>query len=209
MRRAMWTCFVAGLTIAVTTALLLGTAGCGGGEPQSTETSGGPTSGEPSEVATPQTVPTTEVPATEAAPPEPVGTSEPETPDEPVMTSTETEPAGAESPTTLLTWERQGGANSHCDRMTIYVDGRVVANRCVNGVDLETMEAALSEEQGTQLNAWADRFASFSRRESDVIGSAMRTVMTGRGDVVPTTDEKTAVAKFAKQLFLALTTPPA
>ena len=132
---------------------------------------------------------------------------------EPDAAAPSTEPSEVEAtepdrPAALLEWERQGGSASHCDWMTIYPDGSVIAVLCLNGIDRETVETTLSADQANQLNAWADQFAWFSRRESDITRAAMRTVLEGRGEAVPTTEEKTAVAKFAKDLFLALTTPP-
>ena len=215
MKREMKVCLVIILMGAVAMGLALGMAGCGGGQPAASDA--GESSVEaapPEEAAVPEAVeepapepepaeeaPAVETDATESGETEP-GAAAPST--EPSEVET-TEPEG---PAALLEWERQGGSASHCDRMTIYPDGSVIAVLCLNGIDRETVETTLSAYQAGQLNAWVDQFAWFSRRESDITRAAMRTVLEGRGEAVPTTEEKTAVAKFAKELFLALTTPP-
>ncbi len=214
MKRRIWMCLVVILMGAVATGLALGMAGCGGGQPTTSDT------GESSVEATPEEAAPTEVVEEPAPEPEPVEEAPAVETDAaeaeesgPEATAPSTEPSEGEAsetdrPASLLEWERQGGSASHCDRMTIYPDGSVIAVLCLNGIDRETVETTLSADQASQLNAWADQFASFSRRESDITRAAMRTVMEGRGEAVPTTEEKTAVAKFAKDLFLALTTPP-
>jgi hypothetical protein len=213
MKRGTWKYLVILLMGAVAMGLVLGMAGCGGGRPASSDA--GESSVEaapPEEAAAPEAVsePTPE-PEEEASVVEPEPTEVEDA--EPDAAAPSTEPSEVEAPeadlpAALLEWERQGGSAGHCDRMTIYPDGSVVAVRCLNGIDRETVESALSADQANQLNAWADRFAWFSRRESDITRAAMRTVLEGRGEAVPTTEEKAAVAKFAKDLFLALTTPP-
>jgi|GEM_PF-4400541 len=185
MKRGTWECLVILLMGAVAMGLVLGMAGCGGGRPASSD------AGESS---------------VEAAPPEEAAA--PEAVSEPTPEPSDAEATEADRLAALLEWDRQGGSAGHCDRMTIYPDGSVVAVLCLNGIDRETVETTLSADQANQLNAWADRFAWFSRRESDITRAAMRTVLEGRGEAVPTTEEKAAVAKFAKDLFLALTTPP-
>jgi hypothetical protein len=207
MKREIWVCLVIILMGAVATGLALGMAGCGGGQPAASDA--GESSVEaapPEEAAVPEAV---EEPAPEPEPAEEAPAVETDATEagetEPEAAAPSTEPEG---PAALLEWERQGGSAGHCDRMTIFPDGSVIAVLCLNGIDRGTVETTLSADQADQLNAWADRFASFSRRESDIAGAAMRTVMEGRGEAVPTTEEKTAVAKFAKDLFLALTTPP-
>jgi hypothetical protein len=207
MKREIWVCLVIILMGAVATGLALGMAGCGGGQPAASDA--GESSVEaapPEEAAVPEAV---EEPAPEPEPAEEAPAVETDATEagetEPEAAAPSTEPEG---PASLLEWERQGGSAGHCDRMTIFPDGSVIAVLCLNGIDRGTVETTLSADQADQLNAWADRFASFSRRESDIAGAAMRTVMEGRGEAVPTTEEKTAVAKFAKDLFLALTTPP-
>jgi hypothetical protein len=206
MKRVIRMCLVVTLLSAIVIAAFLGAAGCGGGQPATSEASDSAESTAGAEVATSETAPEAEPEAEPEAPSDEIDTPEPE-----AIASTEPssdEPAEASLPAPLLEWERQGGAGGHCDRMAIYPDGRVVAVHCASGFDLETVETALSEEQEAQLNGWVGRFAAFSRRESDITRAAMRTVMAGRGEAVPTTDEKTAVAKFARELFLALTATP-
>lgn len=212
MKRGTWKCLVILLMGAVAMGLALGMAGCGGGRPASSDAGESSVEAAPEEAAAPEAVseptpePEEETPVVE---PEPTEAEDAE-PDAaaPSPEPSEDETAEADRPAALLEWERQGGSASHCDRMTIYPDGRVVAVRCLNGIDRETVETTLTADQTDELNAWADQFAPFSRRESDITRAAMRTVLEGRGEAVPTTEEKTAVAKFAKDLFLALTTPP-
>jgi hypothetical protein len=208
MKRELWMCLVLTLMSVVLAGLVLGLAGCGGGQPTSDDASGRTENEIPEEVGEPEAVPET---AEEVEEEQPADTDTPEAEAaEPEESDPTTEPAEPEAtevdrPAALLEWERQGGSASHCDRMTIYPDGGVVAVLCLNGLDRLTVETTLSADQASQLNAWADQFASFSRRESDITRAAMRTVLDGRGEAVPTTEEKTAVARFAKDLFLALT----
>jgi len=213
MKRGTWECLVILLMGAVAMGLVLGMAGCGGGRPASSDA--GESSVEaapPEEAAAPEAVseptpePEEEAPVVEPEPTE-VEDAEPDAA-APSTEPSEVEAPEADRPAALLEWDRQGGSAGHCDRMTIYPDGRVVAVRCLNRIDRETVETTLTADQADELNAWADQFAPFSRRESDITRAAMRTVLEGRGEAVPTTEEKTAVAKFAKDLFLALTTPP-
>jgi type IV secretory pathway VirB10-like protein len=214
MKRGMWTCLLLILVGAVVMGLALGLAGCGGGRPAATDAGESSVEAAPEETTVPEAVePTTPEPEpTEEAPAVETDAAEAGEP-APDVAAPSTEPSEVEAteadrPAALLEWERQGGSAGHCDRMTIFPDGSVIAVLCLNGIDRGTVETTLSADQADQLNAWADRFASFSRRESDIAAAAMRTVMEGRGEAVPTTEEKTAVAKFAKDLFLALTTPP-
>jgi len=214
MKRGTWKCLVILLMGAVAMGLALGMAGCGGGRPASSDAGESSVEAAPEEAAAPEAVseptpePEEETPVVEPEPTE-AGNAEPDAAaPSPEPSEAEGETAEADRPAALLEWERQGGSASHCDRMTIYPDGRVVAVRCLNRIDRETVETTLTADQADELNAWADRFAPFSRRESDITRAAMRTVLEGRGEAVPTTEEKTAVAKFAKDLFLALTTPP-
>jgi len=208
MKRGVWMCLVLTLMSAAMVGLVLGLAGCGGGQPTTNDANERAADRMPEEVGEPEAVPGTaqesdEVSAvhTDATETEAVESDEPELPTEPL----EAEAAEADRPAALLEWDRQGGSASHCDRMVIYPDGSVVAVLCLNGIDRVTVEETLSADQANQLDAWADRFASFSRRESDITRAAMRTVLEGRGEAVPTTEEKTVVARFAKDLFLALT----
>jgi len=209
MKRRVWMCLVLTLMSVVVAGLVLGLAGCGGGQPTTDDTSERAVDETPpEEVGEPEAVPETQE-EPEGAPASDADTTETEEveSEEPAPS---TEPSGdkaaeVDRPAALLEWERQNGSASHCDRMTIYPDGSIVAVLCLNGIDRKTVEATLSADQADQLHGWADQFASFSRRESDITRAAMRTVLEGRGEVVPTTEEKTAVAKFAKELFLALT----
>jgi hypothetical protein len=89
--------------------------------------------------------------------------------------------------------------------MTIYPDHRIVAVQCSGGTERAAVEAVLSDENAALIEAWVERFESFSRRESDVTSVAMRTVLEGRGEVAPSTDEKAVVARFARDLFLSVT----
>ncbi len=215
MKRTLWICFAVGSLSVVVMGLLLGATGCGGGEEPAAETSSSTVESAPVEATPPAEAP-------EAAPEEPP-VAEPETPaSEPAETPVDvtapeesvapeaaqtSEPESSEQPVVLLTWERQNGAGDHCDRMTIYPDGRIVAVRCSSGTDLDSTETTLTVEAAAQLHEWADRFAPFSRRESDVTRAVMSTVFEGRGDAEPTTAEKEAVTSFVKGLFLALMMP--
>jgi len=197
MRRGVRLCALAGL---IGVAFLLAVAGCGDGRPGTSET------GESSATVGPAAAPVSDA---EAEP----GVTPVESPDRPAPEASpesavvepsalsEVEPAVEE---VLIGWERQGGPDSRCDRMSIYPDRRVVAVRCAGSAEGTLVESVLSEEQAAQLDEWIDRFGSFSRRESDVTGAVMRTVFEGRGEATPSTEEKTAVARFSKQLFLAL-----
>jgi len=184
------------LAVACTVVVVVILAGCGGGQP---ETPSSVADRAVAETEAPGAQPTPQETATdEEASSEPPGASAPESVASPP-------PGPAEAETLLLSWERQGGPESRCDHMTIYPDHRVVAVQCTGGAEREAVEAVLSDEQAALLETWVERFESFSRRESDVTSVAMRTVLEGRGDVAPSADEKTVVTRFAKELFLSVT----
>ena len=207
MKRGIGRCVLAGL---IGAAFLLAVWGCGGARPETPETADSTAVAEPVDVAAPEPGPATatdvEPTAAEGTPSEESGAEAseppPELPAAEPPAPSEIEPVAEEL---LLSWERQGGPRNHCDRMSIHPDGRVVVVPCTGGVEGTPVEAILTPEQASQLDGWVDRLGSFSRRESDVTRAVMRTVLEGRGDVEASTDEKTAVARFAKELFLSLT----
>ena len=105
----------------------------------------------------------------------------------------------------ILTWARDAGGLSHCDRLSIYEDGRVEAVVCRVTTAEPTVHSTLSDEQIAQVRGWVATYAPFTRREMEMSRAVRTTALQGTGDAVPELEEKTAVAAFAAELFFALT----
>ena len=105
----------------------------------------------------------------------------------------------------ILTWARDAGGLNHCDRLSIYEDGRVEAVVCRATTIEPTVHSTLSNEQIAQVRSWVVTYALFTRRESEMTRAIRTTVLQGTGDAVPEPEIKTEVSTFAAELFFALT----
>jgi len=103
----------------------------------------------------------------------------------------------AEQP--ILTWARDAGGLSHCDRMSIYEDGRVEAVVCRANNSQPMVYCTLTAEQLTQVQAWVSNYTVFSRRAMGMSSAVSSTVVQGRGDAVPELEVKVAAADFAEK----------
>jgi hypothetical protein len=173
--------------------LILGLSGCSGGssEPSSQDS-----------VATDTTDPVVdesdavETPAPVVAVPDP---EEIASDVEPVIETPEEQ--------AILTWARDAGGLNHCDRLSIYEDGRVEAVVCKATASYPVVHSTLSEDQLAQVEAWVSTYGFFSRREMEVSSAVRSTVVQGTGAAVPELEIKVAVAAFAAELFFAITEP--
>lgn len=109
----------------------------------------------------------------------------------------------AEQP--ILTWARDAGGLSHCDRMSIYEDGRVEAVVCRANRSQPMVFGTLTPLQLTQLQAWITSYSVFTRRAMGMSSAVSLTVIQGKGDAVPEVEVKVAAADFAEKIFFALT----
>jgi hypothetical protein len=105
----------------------------------------------------------------------------------------------------ILTWARDAGGLSHCDRLSVYEDGRVEAVVCQARTSQPMIYGTLSAEQLAQVVAWTAEYALFSRREMGVSSAVSTTVLQGSGTGVPEPQVKVEVASFASNLFFVLT----
>ena len=105
----------------------------------------------------------------------------------------------------ILTWARDAGGLNHCDRLSIYADGRVEAVVCRATTIEPTVHSTLSNEQIAQVRSWVVTYALFTRRESEMTRAIRTTVLQGTGDAVPEPEMKTEVSTFAAEIFFALT----
>jgi len=104
-----------------------------------------------------------------------------------------------------ISWVREGGGDNYCDSMEILPDGTVTATACLSGTNLGSYEGTLTVEQLEQLTAWIERFAAFSRRESEVSRAVRGTFFEGKGSEVPTIEDKRSITLFAATIFFDLT----
>jgi len=142
-------------------------------------------------------VPTVEEPITEEA--EPSDSEQVEPVAEPVVE----ELAGQ----AVLSWARDAGGLNHCDRLSIYPDGRVEAVVCKGTAVEPTVYGNLTEEQLAQVLAWAAEYAVFTRREMEMSLAVRATTLHGTGEDVPALEGKEEIAAFAADIFLGLTEP--
>jgi len=105
----------------------------------------------------------------------------------------------------ILTWARDAGGLNHCDRLSIYEDGRVEAVVCKATTIDPTIHSTLSDEQMTQVHSWVATYAPFTRREMEMSRAVRTTVLQGTGATVPEVEAKTEVTSFAAEIFFALT----
>ena len=105
----------------------------------------------------------------------------------------------------ILTWARDAGGLNHCDRLSIYEDGRVEAVVCRATTIEPTIHSTLSDEQMTQVHSWVAAYAPFTRREMEMSRAVRTTVLQGTGATVPEVEAKTEVTSFAAEIFFALT----
>jgi len=105
----------------------------------------------------------------------------------------------------ILTWARDAGGLSHCDRMSIYEDGRVEAVVCRARASQPMVFGTLTAEQLTQVQSWVTSYTVFTRRAMGMSSAVSLTVVHGKGDVVPELEVKVAAADFAAEIFFALT----
>ena len=105
----------------------------------------------------------------------------------------------------VLTWARDAGGLNHCDRLSIYEDGRVEAIVCKANASEPVVHSTLSDEQIAQVNSWVAAFTPFTRREMGVSSAVRTTVLQGTGSGMPETAVKVQVAAFAANVFFTLT----
>ena len=105
----------------------------------------------------------------------------------------------------VLTWARDAGGLNHCDRLSIYQDGRVEAIVCRVNTSEPVVHSTLSDEQIAQVNGWVAAHTLFTRREMEMSRAVRTTVLQGTGDVVPELEAKVEIAAFAADIFFALT----
>ena len=127
-------------------------------------------------------------------------------PQSPVVSTPSPEPI-AEDPVEqpVLTWARDAGGLNHCDRLSIYEDGRVEAIVCRANVSEPAVHSTLSGEQIAQVNGWVATYTPFTRREMGVSSAVRTTVLQGTGSGVPEKAVKVEVATFAANVFFTLT----
>jgi hypothetical protein len=185
-------CFVWCASACLLLALLLAVSGCG---ERSTQ--------DPS-VSAP-TVPVTETPAVTPPPDETPVVSETTAPDVEDLASLMDAVAEELAEQPVLSWARDAGGLNHCDRLSVYADGRVEAVVCKGGVAELTRSTDLTEEQLQTVLTWAVEYTSFTRREMEMSGAVRATTLSGTGQNVPPFEVKVDIAAFAADVFFRLT----
>lgn len=174
--------------------LALSLSGCSGGESQPSST--------PDPVVADTVDPVVEEPQAIAVTPDVEETTSSEI-DEPATEPVIEDPA--EQP--VLSWARDAGGLSHCDRLSVYADGRVEAVVC-RATDVgPTVYGNLTEEQLTQVLVWVAEYAPSTRRESEMTNAVRTTMLHGTGEAVPALEVKVEVAAFAAEIFFSVTEP--
>ena len=171
--------------------LVLGLSGCSGGASQPTSDSE-PIVEEPEAVAAITGIEETAPATTET-------TSSEDT--EPATEATIEDPV--EQP--VLSWARDAGGLNHCDRLSIYSDGRVEAVVCRATAIEPTVHSTLSGGQLDHVLAWEAEYASFTRREMEMSRAVRTTTLRGTGETVPALEVKVKIAAFAADVFFGLT----
>jgi len=182
--------FAFAVLVVLSVGLVLGLSGCSGSGPaSSTPSDEVATTSEAAEATdtTPAEEPDTSLPLQAT----PVVDEVPEPSTDPILYA--------------ISWVREGGGDNHCDSMEILPDGTVTATACLSGSTLGSYEGTLTAEQLAQLSAWIDRFAKFSRRESEVSRAVRGTFFEGKGTEVPAIEDKRAITLFAATIFFELT----
>ncbi len=105
----------------------------------------------------------------------------------------------------ILTWARDAGGLSHCDRMSVYSDGRIEAVVCKARTSEPMVYGTLGEEQLAQVLGWVAEYSTFSRREMGISSAVSTTQLLGTGSDVPALEAKVEIAAFASRLFFSLT----
>ncbi len=172
--------------------LVLSLSGCSGGTPQPSSVPD-PVTDEPETIIAP------DIEAATATVPDPVSPDESESATEPIIADPVEQP--------LLSWARDGGGLSHCDRLLIYDDGRVEAVVCRATTIEPTVHSTLSAEQLAHVLAWAAEYAPFTRREVEISRAVRTTALHGSGETIPEPEAKVEIAAFAADIFLGLTEP--
>ena len=201
--KSLFTLLVLALLV---TGLVLGLWGCSGGPSQP--------SSAPDSIAADTTEPAAEEPADVS--PEPEATVS--TVEEPVVEETELSDSVEAEPSTepvveepeeqpVLSWARDEGGLNHCDRLSIYDDGRVEAVVCRVTTVEPTVYSNLTGEQLAQMLAWAAEYAAFTRREMEMSRAVRTTILHGSGENVPALEVKVEIAAFAADIFFRLTEP--
>ncbi len=173
--------------------LVLGLSGCGGGASQPTSVSEPIVEASEAVAAVPD-VEETATSTTETASSEHSGPATETVIEDPV-----------EQP--VLSWARDAGGLNHCDRLSIYSDGRVEAVVCRATAIEPTVHSTLSQDQLEQVLAWAAEYASFTRRESEMTNAVRTTMLRGTGETVLSFEGKAEIAVFAADVFFGLTEP--
>ncbi len=184
--------------------LMLSLSGCGGG------------SSEPSSTSDPVVADTTEPAAEEPIDVVPDAEESASTVEEPVVEETEPSDSVDAEPSTeslaeepaeqpVLSWARDAGGLNHCDRLSIYADGRVEAVVCRATAVEPTVYGNLNEEQLAQVLAWAAEYSAFTRREMEMSFAVRKTLLHGTGESVPALEVKVEIAALAAEIFLELT----
>ena len=70
-----------------------------------------------------------------------------------------------------------------------------------------TVYGNLTDEQLTQVLAWAAEYDAFTRREMEKSRAVGTTMLHGSGESVPALEAKVEIAAFAADTFLGLTEP--
>ena len=174
-------------------AVMLGLSGCSGGSSPSSTVQDSVT--EDNEELAVNTADVAEAPEDTVTIPQSTEVSMP--PTEPIEDNPVEQP--------VLTWARDAGGLNHCDRLSIYQDGRVEAIVCRAKTSQPMVQGVLSTEQLARVHAWTTNYATFSRREMGVSSAVSSTVLQGTGSAVPETVVKVEVAAFAADIFFALT----
>jgi len=129
-------------------------------------------------------------------------------PSDSVEAEPSTEPLAEEPAEQLvLSWARDAGGLNHCDRLSIYADGRVEAVACRATAVEPTVYGNLTDEQRAQMLAWTAEYADFTRRESEMSRAVRTTMLHGLGENVPALEVKVEIAALAADIFLGLTEP--
>lgn len=186
--------------------LVLSLSGCSGGSSQPSSTPDpvvADTAEQPEEESSdvspePEaTVSTVEEPVVEEA--EPSDSVEPEPSTEPPVEEL------AEQP--VLSWTRDAGGLNHCDRLSIYGDGRIEAVVCRGTAVEPPVHGNLTEGQLAKMLTWSTEYAPFTRREMEISRAVRTTILHGSGESVPALEVKVEIAAFAADIFLGLTEP--
>ncbi|MFC2078913.1 hypothetical protein ACFLSZ_02925 [Candidatus Bipolaricaulota bacterium] len=105
----------------------------------------------------------------------------------------------------ILTWTRTAGGLSHCDRLSVFSDGRVEAVVCRGTASEPIVHATLTEAQLTQLQTWVAEYAELSRREMEMSFAVRTTTLFGEGTLVAELEVKKEIATFAADIYFGLT----